>query len=458
MAARLAEKIENETPEEPKAKKSRSDDRTSNIATLDNGTMVESLKYLNYMQLAKSSLVSKRFSNLIRTNRHRLALLYVDYISMLETSYNPTYIKVFGKELSPGEYNEWVIRDRHSKEIPLDGPVAEMRRKVYRGQVYEMMADYKELNHYNWPVFQHFVRLITAPFIYINYLQMTPLIQISFVNLLAGALNLDSNRMQCGRVVLFSSTVNLGDNVRKFIDWTKNNVHCKEFQVAHQSILNFDDELLEFLTSGAHCTSAIMIKHSDMSDVIVAFLQKFMELKECDENQMVESIRCDGAERVVEPLLLLSEGRRDNIEDNIHKFIGWIKNHVLCKEFRVSHDSDTNFDEEVLDFLMTGAHCTSAILMNRSSDFSHVIVAFLQKFMSLQDCDENQMVESIQCRGSGQVVEVLNSDYAKFIDKKENGKDQCIELFNTRIGKKLKISARMTAGRWIYFLLDIKNL
>ncbi|KAI1701517.1 hypothetical protein DdX_16062 [Ditylenchus destructor] len=252
---------ENQTKPANEAQKS--DDDTSNIATLDNGTMVESFKYLNYMQLAKSSLVSKRFSTLIRNNRHRLALLYVDEIRMIESTHNLTCIKMYGKELSPGEYNEWVIRNGYSKEISMESPAAEMRSKQYWGQVYKMRADYKdskcsearttvlnarvELNNYNWPLFQHFVRLLSDPFIYINYLKLTPRIDISFMNLLAGALNLDSSRIQCAKMVL------------------------------------------------------------------------------------------------------LSEGRRDNIEDNIHKFIGWIKNHVLCKEFRVSHDSDTNFDEETED-------------------------------------------------------------------------------------------------------------
>ncbi|KAI1697034.1 hypothetical protein DdX_18743 [Ditylenchus destructor] len=53
-----------------------------NIAAMDNGTMVEAFKFLNYYQLAKNSLVSKRYWNLIRTHRHKLALLDVNYIDM----------------------------------------------------------------------------------------------------------------------------------------------------------------------------------------------------------------------------------------------------------------------------------------------------------------------------------------------------------------------------------------
>ncbi|KAI1695228.1 hypothetical protein DdX_19699 [Ditylenchus destructor] len=75
-------KVENEAREEPKAKKSRLADRISTVAKLDNGTMVEAFKYLNYCQLAKNSLVSMRFRNVIQTHRHKLAVLYVDSIRM----------------------------------------------------------------------------------------------------------------------------------------------------------------------------------------------------------------------------------------------------------------------------------------------------------------------------------------------------------------------------------------
>ncbi|KAI1713326.1 trypsin inhibitor like cysteine rich domain-containing protein [Ditylenchus destructor] len=82
-SARLGEKqmnSKNEAETEPKAMKSQSDDRISNIATMDNGTMVESFKFLNYRQLAKNSLVSNRYWNLIRTHRHSLALLDIKEI------------------------------------------------------------------------------------------------------------------------------------------------------------------------------------------------------------------------------------------------------------------------------------------------------------------------------------------------------------------------------------------
>ncbi|KAI1696057.1 hypothetical protein DdX_19256 [Ditylenchus destructor] len=84
-SARLGDKQTNSENEarETKAEKSQSNDKIPNIAAMDNGTMVESFKFLNYYQLAKSSLVSKRYWNLIRTHRHKLALLDVDEIYMV---------------------------------------------------------------------------------------------------------------------------------------------------------------------------------------------------------------------------------------------------------------------------------------------------------------------------------------------------------------------------------------
>ncbi|KAI1690596.1 hypothetical protein DdX_22405 [Ditylenchus destructor] len=85
-STRIAEKqakVENDFQREPKAEKKRSNAKVTAIAVMDNGTMVQAFKYLNYCQLAKNSLVSKRFRNLIRTHRHSLALLYVDAIGMV---------------------------------------------------------------------------------------------------------------------------------------------------------------------------------------------------------------------------------------------------------------------------------------------------------------------------------------------------------------------------------------
>ncbi|KAI1699099.1 hypothetical protein DdX_17529 [Ditylenchus destructor] len=71
---------ENEAQGKLKGKSSRSDNGVSKSVTLDNDTMVEVIKHLNYCQLAKSSLVSKRYRGLIQKNRHKMARLTFSYI------------------------------------------------------------------------------------------------------------------------------------------------------------------------------------------------------------------------------------------------------------------------------------------------------------------------------------------------------------------------------------------
>ncbi|KAI1692315.1 hypothetical protein DdX_21325 [Ditylenchus destructor] len=180
---------------------------------MDNGTMVEAFKYLNYCQLAKKSLVSKRYRNLIRTHRHSLALLYVNEISMDSYPASPAAIEIFEEELSSKEYNEWVVRNNYSKQAPIEDQIAstENTQNIPSGYRLYARASYNDLNnrewndgttvlyaqvevnHENWPVFQHFVRLATDPFIYIDCMALT--YQTDVLNLLAGAIN--SDRLQC---------------------------------------------------------------------------------------------------------------------------------------------------------------------------------------------------------------------------------------------------------------------
>ncbi|KAI1696058.1 hypothetical protein DdX_19257 [Ditylenchus destructor] len=213
---------------------------------MDNGTMVEAFKYLNYTQLAKKSLVSKRFCNLIRNNRKYLARLYVDRISMDSFQPVPVAIKVFNKELSTEAYNEWVICNNYSKQVPLDDQLASMQsRRVtggyakFSGYQLSAVAYYTdpnhrewndrtsvfsaqaELNQQNWPVFEHFVRLATDPFIYIDSMNLTP--QNDVLNLLAGAIN-SERRLQCNELSFY-----LNGNSQKSFTWAKNHVRCNRF-------------------------------------------------------------------------------------------------------------------------------------------------------------------------------------------------------------------------------------
>ncbi|KAI1708204.1 hypothetical protein Ddc_14467 [Ditylenchus destructor] len=291
--------IKNKIKEEPKAKKDRSHERITNTATLDNETLVEAFKSLNYCQLAKNSLVSKKFWNLIQTNRHRLALLYVDIrMTQYNTSRsNDGWIKLLDKKFSPEEYSEWVIRNNYSQQIAIKGQ--------YERNFYELTAEayYKDcnhrhwddktsvfstckaFNHENWPVFQHFVRLVTDPFIYIRSLKLTP--QSEGLNLLAEAVDTDRDRMKCEKLFFQLET----NSQIETISWIKGHVVCHKFEIYNFSRFNFNEELLDFFMTGASCTSKISVKYYDLSKVIFDFVQKFMDLKKFDENQIVQSIK-----------------------------------------------------------------------------------------------------------------------------------------------------------------------
>ncbi|KAI1699740.1 hypothetical protein Ddc_18427 [Ditylenchus destructor] len=272
-STRLAQ---NQPKREPQIKKSRLDDRISNISTIDNGTMVESLKYLNYMQLAQASFVSKRFSNLICTHRRSLALLYVNSISMTGPNrYATPIIKICGKVMSLGKWDQWSSDYNYSKQIPL---------KELEGTC--VLHARVELKHEYWALFEHFVCLLTDPFTYIAHVQLTPRIDVFFLNFLTGAINPEYNRLQCNTMDMHLSMTSHENSIHQFIDWMKNCVYCNKFGIFHDRDSNFygnapkqplrkvaSEELLDFFMTGAHCTSAISVNYCDISNAIVAFLQ-----------------------------------------------------------------------------------------------------------------------------------------------------------------------------------------
>ncbi|KAI1702180.1 hypothetical protein Ddc_17251 [Ditylenchus destructor] len=298
---------------EPSAQGRRSDNRIANIATMDNDTTVEAFKYLNYCRLAKNSLVSKRFRDLIQNQRHKLARIYVDSIGMYENYHDPTNsVEIFDKTLSPEEYNNWVIHNRYSKQIPLETQIAGMQSTQNERKVYRLYANvdyyYKdskpsyrtnnvnvfnartELSQENWPVFQHFFRLLTDPFIFIRSMGLPR--QNDALNLLAGAINPDCGRIQCQ-----SLYVDLEDNMQNRISWIKGHVHCYHFSIMgpiYPIVLpsNHDEEFLDFFMTGANCTSSIYLKFYEPCKLIARFVQKFMDLKGCDENKVVGTIVC----------------------------------------------------------------------------------------------------------------------------------------------------------------------
>ncbi|KAI1694323.1 hypothetical protein Ddc_22197 [Ditylenchus destructor] len=202
---------------------------------MDNGTMVNAFKFLNYMQLAKTSLVSKRFSNLIRTHRHTLALLYVYDINMYRIPFS-AFVR--------GETNI-------------------------------------ELNHENLD------RLLTDPFIYIRHFELHD--NDVILNLLAAQIG-PNRRIRCKQIDFISN-----ENIQNFMKYINNRVSCDELIVEGYIYPSHRQYLLDIFVTGAQCTSSIIAYHNewcnDLSEIYIGFVQKFMDHKKCDEFQFVESIK-----------------------------------------------------------------------------------------------------------------------------------------------------------------------
>ncbi|KAI1703673.1 hypothetical protein Ddc_16460 [Ditylenchus destructor] len=266
-------------------------------------------------------------------------------------------IEIFDKVLSSHEYNKLVIRNRYSKQIPLETQIAGMKstqnkRKVYRLYAY-VNYDYKdpksshklmfdasvELNHENWPVFQHFFRLLTDPFIYIRSIGLPR--QNDGLNLLAGAINPDCGRIQCQ-----SLRVSLKDNEQNRIIWIKGHVHCYQFNIFNWSGSNYDKQLLDLFMTGANFTSKINLSFYDPCKVIGDFVQKFMDLKGCDGDKVVGFIEChpkanvniDGFKRDYADFVV--EGNINETSDLSHLVFEFVNNDI-GKKLRLSIDFRT---------------------------------------------------------------------------------------------------------------------
>ncbi|KAI1708040.1 hypothetical protein Ddc_14510 [Ditylenchus destructor] len=312
---RLAEKqdanLDNEAQEEPEAKKSRWDNR---IATMDNETMVEVLKFLNYCQLAKSSQISKGFRDIIQTHRHKLALLYVKNICMRRRfNLEPATIKIFNKELSSKEYCAWVVCNNYPTHIPPRGQVYMEESIPYYDKchlkVYELRADAdykdpedifcaqiifarKEVNNETWPLFQHFIRLLTDPFIYICSMELVS--QNDVFNLLVATIDRNNRgRLQCEK---FKFTFE--SSYLKFFTWIKNHVRCDSFRIDASRSPNCYKQLLDLFSTGSQCTSEIEMYWFSSKAFIIGLVQKFMGLKNWDESHIVHLIRCDVKNRL----------------------------------------------------------------------------------------------------------------------------------------------------------------
>ncbi|KAI1701566.1 hypothetical protein Ddc_17553 [Ditylenchus destructor] len=144
-----------------------------------------------------------------------------------------------------------------------------------------------ELCHENWPVFQHFFRLLTDPFVHIRSMRLPQ--QNDALNLLAGAINPDYGRLQCHKL-----TVSLEDNMQDSISWIKGHVRCDQFCIKTRSdyLPSNDQVFFDLFMTGENFTSEIELNFYENCNLITRFVQKFMDLKDCDGNKVVGTIAC----------------------------------------------------------------------------------------------------------------------------------------------------------------------
>ncbi|KAI1727293.1 hypothetical protein Ddc_04592 [Ditylenchus destructor] len=335
------------------------------MAAMDNDTMVEAFKYLDYCGLAKKSLVSKRFRAVIQTHRHSLARLCVDVsmkrVESTELDCELNAIKIFGEELSAEAYDEWVIRNQYSKQIPSEDQVVQKESAQNDCDMYELgaYADYKgepktvicvavELNHEHWPLFQHFVRLLSDPFVRIDVIDLAD--QNDVMNLLVEAINPDRARLQCKELYFYHQ-----GNLQKFINWIKDRFCCDELNISSNTDSNDDQELLNFCLTGRYCASTIFVEFDDLSKVVVDIVKKFLDLKNCDEYQLVQSIENyehgDEEGRVAQvlkreyPPCIVKEERSEYNDSTIYDFE--FNNDEIGKKLQLNVEHSDRHDAEI---------------------------------------------------------------------------------------------------------------
>ncbi|KAI1715852.1 hypothetical protein Ddc_10769 [Ditylenchus destructor] len=259
--------------------------------------------------------------------------------ALYKTSCRSTFfLQTFNKVLSLSAYNEWVLRNQYLDQVQFyaqfageqiieyDDKMDQRYLKEYEG-IYFLSAEvnYKysfnfrsklwrqmyciprlygdkcivfharvplEHIHKNLTLLRHFVRLLTDPNIYINHSQLDP--QNDVLTWLAKAIgNQDRNRLQCKELKIYPN-VDIYPFTPNLISWAKNNVCCNELNIEYHFgdhlTRTHDQMLLDLFMNGSHMTSAINTFIYDLSNVVVDFVQKFMDLQQSDDHQIVQHI------------------------------------------------------------------------------------------------------------------------------------------------------------------------
>ncbi|KAI1715338.1 hypothetical protein Ddc_10994 [Ditylenchus destructor] len=287
--------------------------------------MIDSLRFLNYCDLAKTSLISKKLSEFIQTHRSSLTLLRVKEMIMeyhekqvpdgySRTSYSTTML--FGVKKFDLDHDDWIESNGYSatfefkpKEVDLENLFQKQPPKPTNCISLHASARYHESGscikedsapltvvfstfvkpkfnrldcRRHWPMLQHFVRLLSDPFVYFESIHLVSLKNELWKPLVKN-LKLTLNRTLCN-----GAEIRLENNAGEFLDWMKNYLRCS--QLSLRSTGSPNDELATFLLSGSKCTSHAMISGTYNRALEHNLVARFLTLKQDDRDQMIPSI------------------------------------------------------------------------------------------------------------------------------------------------------------------------
>ncbi|KAI1706611.1 hypothetical protein Ddc_15192 [Ditylenchus destructor] len=294
---------------------------------VDDHTLEQTFKFLGYFQLAKSSLVSRRFSRVIQSNRSRLAKLRVKKLLMdRRIRIHQNFITVCDVEFNPNEYREWAYPYGYTKGYRFDSPVVAVtaaydsrspeRREQHHSFIRLQALAYEDsntlvtvfsavtstkLSYDNWPLYQHFIRLLNDPFAYFERLTL-----ISFQNFAWNAL-VENYGSRNRSVTCKYAKILLEDDSKDFLVWIKQNVVSEDLSLRRYETSTYDqDDTVSFLSTGQKCASSVVLRDEvyngeHLIGAIYDLIEKFLDLETSIQCQMISSINfrhiCNLSER-----------------------------------------------------------------------------------------------------------------------------------------------------------------
>ncbi|KAI1692016.1 hypothetical protein DdX_21492 [Ditylenchus destructor] len=278
--------------------------------------MIDSLRFLNYCDLAKASLISKKLSEFIQTHRSSLPFLRVKEMLMeyheeqLPDRYSRksfSTITLFGVKNFDLDHKDWIKSNGYSATFEFEHkqspPEPSNRISLHAAARFHesgscikedsapltvVFSTFVKPNFHridcrrHWPMLQHFVRLLSDPFVYFERIQLVSLRNELWKPLVKN-LKLTLTRTLCN-----DAEVCVENNAGEFLNWMKNYLRCSHLSLRSTGSPN--DELAAFLLSGSTCTPLAVISGTYNKELEHNLVARFLTLKQIDRDQVIPSI------------------------------------------------------------------------------------------------------------------------------------------------------------------------